>query len=590
MGKRWDRIGYWALAGLEGAIAAQAIMLAGRLLLSTPAAADAMADLSLRLMPGAVSGFILDRFQFAAKPALLIGLIAAQLVAGSVAGMIVGLWTRGSAQPTRRAWTGSGIAASVFFIFSVITFVTSGDLPSFIASARGGAVAVWLIIVASFAVFGVVLGSYGSAFALGQAPAATGPRVQPTGSLWFGARRQVLGGGFALLTILVTGGSLGQILARMGERGTTGSAALDVSRGPVAVETPLPAATSVAGTTSSTTATPETPARFIQVAPTAGTTPVATSGPGTPATTMAASPGSGIVFPPGITPLVTSVDDFYVVSKNFIDPEPDVNTWKLEITGMVDHPLSLTFHDVTALPTTTRYQTLECISNPIGGDLISNGQWTGVLFKDLFGPAGVKPGVTWVNFTALDGFTESLPLSEMLNGIAMLAHSLDGSHLTAKHGAPARLLTFSRYGMKQPKWIQKIELAASPITGFWEQQGWDSEAIVRTNTRIDVPRGGKVSANQQNLIAGIAFAGSRGIANVEVNADGGRTWGTAELEPVLAPSTWVRWVYAWTPTAKGNATLMTRATDGTGTAQPEQPADSFPKGPDGYAQASIQIV
>src|SRR5712692_4176076 len=193
MSERRDRIGYWALAGLEGAIAAQAVMLACRLLLFTPAVADALADLSLRLMPGAVSGFILDRFQFAAKPAFLVGLIVAQLVAGSIAGILVGVWTRGSANPARRVWTGSGTAAVVFFVLSAITLVTSGDLPSFIANAWGGATAVWLTIVASFAIFGLVLGSYGSAFGLGHAPAASGPPLQPADGPSSGARRQILG-------------------------------------------------------------------------------------------------------------------------------------------------------------------------------------------------------------------------------------------------------------------------------------------------------------------------------------------------------------------------------------------------------------
>ena len=116
--------------------------------------------------------------------------------------------------------------------------------------------------------------------------------------------------------------------------------------------------------------------------------------------------------PPGPTPEVTPTKDFYVVSKNFVDPEPDVSAWKLEISGLVDRPLTLTFADLVKLPTITRYQTLECISNPIGGELISTAVWTGVRMKDLLDRAAPKANSYDVVLTSVDGYQDSFPIAK----------------------------------------------------------------------------------------------------------------------------------------------------------------------------------
>lgn len=90
---------------------------------------------------------------------------------------------------------------------------------------------------------------------------------------------------------------------------------------------------------------------------------------------------------------VTPNDDFYIVSKNFIDPEVSEDYWSLKIGGLVEQPYSLSYEELTSLPWVDEYITLECISNKVGGNLISNARWRGVLLKDLLDRAKLKAGV-----------------------------------------------------------------------------------------------------------------------------------------------------------------------------------------------------
>lgn len=130
----------------------------------------------------------------------------------------------------------------------------------------------------------------------------------------------------------------------------------------------------------------------------------------------------------GISPAVTPVQNFYVVSKNFGDPVVDGRTWKLGVGGLVDRSTSLSLAELRAMPATTEYVTLECISNVVGGNQISTGSFTGVRLVDLIGAAGPQSRASWVSFHARDGYTESLPLSVVQSQPEILvAYDLDGA-------------------------------------------------------------------------------------------------------------------------------------------------------------------
>jgi DMSO/TMAO reductase YedYZ molybdopterin-dependent catalytic subunit len=284
---------------------------------------------------------------------------------------------------------------------------------------------------------------------------------------------------------------------------------------------------------------------------------------------------------------VTSPKDFYLVSKNLLDPELNASAWHLEVNGLVDHPLTLRYADVLALPAEDFYQTLECISNEVGGPLLSNGWWTGVRLSEVLRRAGVQAAARQLHFTSADGYSENMALERALLPTTFLVYKLDGQPLPAKHGYPLRVLSAGTYGMKNPKWLTRIEAVATALPGFWEQQGWNPDAPVQTMSRIDTPRAGTVSAGTVD-IGGVAFAGDRGIGRVELSADGGQTWRETELLPPLGPLTWVFWRAAAT-LQPGTADLVVRATDGTGQLQIAQQTDTFPSGASGYHRLRLQV-
>ena len=293
----------------------------------------------------------------------------------------------------------------------------------------------------------------------------------------------------------------------------------------------------------------------------------------------------------GLEPLVTPNDEFYVISKNSIDPTVDVNDWSLTITGMVDNKMTLNYDALTAMPTQQQYATLQCISNVVGGDLIGCALWEGVPLWNLLLQAGIQPGVKDIVLHAADGYQESIPIEKAQDPHVLLAFRMNGAILPNNHGFPARLIVPNIYGMKNVKWLTRIEPVDHDFKGFWQQRGWSDEAIYKTMSRIDAPRNGAtVSAkvDREVLIGGIAFAGNRGISKVEVRIDEGE-WKEAELGKVLSLLSWVQWKTTWEPPVSAGYTIRVRATDGTGELQDETELAPAPNGASGWHTISSRI-
>jgi DMSO/TMAO reductase YedYZ molybdopterin-dependent catalytic subunit len=295
----------------------------------------------------------------------------------------------------------------------------------------------------------------------------------------------------------------------------------------------------------------------------------------------------------GISPEITPIENFYVVSKNFPgqDPVVDANGWSLSVGGAVDKPLKLTLAELRALPSTTEYVTLECISNNVGGGLISTGSFTGVRLSDLLAMASPRANGTWAAFKARDGYAESLPMSLIQGAPELLvAYDLDGAPLPEAHGYPARILLPGHYGMKGPKWLDSINLVDHESGGYWEMQGWDHNAVVKTTARFDVPRDGDIVKLGAVSLSGVAFAGTRGVSKVEYSTDGGRSWTAADLKPPLSPLAWALWSAAWTPGREGSYQLQVRTTDSSGVVQEAKAAASYPGGASGYHTVQISVA
>lgn len=287
----------------------------------------------------------------------------------------------------------------------------------------------------------------------------------------------------------------------------------------------------------------------------------------------------------GLAPRVTRANDFYTIDTAIFDPIVDEQTWSLEIGGLVDRPFELAYDELLAQPGVSFASTLECISNEVGGDLISTGRWTGIQLRTLLERAGIGDGSVEVVSTSVDGFADSIPLGVAMRETSIVAVGLDGSPLPTAHGFPARLLIPGRYGMKQPKWLGSIELVDRPFEGYWEQRGWSRAAIVKTMSRIDAA----VADGPERMVAGVAFAGDRGISRVEVSTDGGRSWTDAEIEPALSPLSWRRWRHRFTPVTAvdGSTLVIVRGTDGEGEVQTQTVTSPHPDGSSGYDRASV---
>lgn len=289
----------------------------------------------------------------------------------------------------------------------------------------------------------------------------------------------------------------------------------------------------------------------------------------------------------GLTPEITPTKDFYYVSKNLVsDPSIDVTQWGLKVDGLVSQPYSLTYDDLRALPAISQYHTLECISNDIGGNLMSNALFVGTRLADVLNHAGIQAGASQVVFRASDGYSDSLHLSQALHPDALIAYEINGLALPQAHGYPARLLIPGLYGMKNGKWLTSLSVVAGTYDGYWEQRGWTREAAVKMMARIDTPHDGDVLPARGTAIAGVAYAGSAGVSQVDVSVDGGQSWRRATLRRPLGTLTWVLWELPWTPTP-GNHIIVARAIDAQGNVQSPTEAPPLPDGASGYDAVSI---
>jgi DMSO/TMAO reductase YedYZ molybdopterin-dependent catalytic subunit len=307
--------------------------------------------------------------------------------------------------------------------------------------------------------------------------------------------------------------------------------------------------------------------------------------PGTPAGTQVA----GLAVD-GLSPLITPNSSFYRIDTALTLPRPDLDGWHLRFSGEIDNPFSLTYRELLELPTIEAPVTIACVSNKVGGDLVGTAVWQGVPLADLLERAGVKPGGTQVVGRSLDGFTVGFPTEVALDGrTAMVAVGMNGEPLPVLHGFPARLIVEGLYGyVSATKWLSTIELKGwDDFDAYWIDLGWAKEGPIKTQSRIDVPRGGtKVDAGEV-AVAGVAWAPGRGITKVEVQVDDG-PWNEAELGPGLSDATWRQWVYRWDATP-GDHKVRVRATDGDGETQTGDVAPVEPDGATGWHTRTVGV-
>jgi len=304
-------------------------------------------------------------------------------------------------------------------------------------------------------------------------------------------------------------------------------------------------------------------------------------------------------------------------------PDVDLETWRLEIGGAVEHSLALTIEDLRERPSVTMAVTLECAGNgralieprppsqPWLVEAVGTAEWTGTLLRPLLEEAGVGGGAVEVAFAALDhglegeveqDYERSLPIAEVMRDDVFLAHAMNGQPLLPQHGFPLRLVVPGWYGMTSVKWLRRITVLTEPFEGYQNVRGYRTrsepdepgEPITRILPRsLMVPPGFPEFFTRTRIVdagplrlTGRAWSGLGPIGRAEVTTDGGSTWADATLGALPpSPYAWRGWSFEWNA-EPGEWLLGSRATDVTGATQPLEPGWNV----GGYSNNAVQRV
>ena len=293
-------------------------------------------------------------------------------------------------------------------------------------------------------------------------------------------------------------------------------------------------------------------------------------------------------FPESI-PFVTSNADFYRIDTALRIPSGSPADWSLRLHGMVDREIVLTFADLLARPLLERRITMLCVSNEVGGDLISTADFIGVDLRSVLLEAGVAPGADQLLSTSADGWTAGTPLDVLLDPDrgALLAVGMNGEALPPEHGFPVRMVVPGLYGyVSATKWVTDLEVTTfAARQAYWLQRGWGERGPIKTQSRIDVPSGFRTVPAGRTVVAGTAWSQPRGVGRVELQVDGG-PWTEARLATEVSGVTWRMW-RAELDLAPGSHVVAVRATDADGVVQTAERADVVPDGATGHHTVTI---
>lgn len=272
---------------------------------------------------------------------------------------------------------------------------------------------------------------------------------------------------------------------------------------------------------------------------------------------------------------ITSVKEFYVMSKNTVDPVVDPKTWRLKIKFNDRTIRELSYAELLSLPREERFVTLRCVSNTLKSDLMGTAIWSGIRLEQLVRRSEIPNEAIEMAVIGLDGHGDSVKLDYAFSGEPLFALGMNGDTLNRNHGFPIRMLTPRYYGFKSIKWLDEIRFSTTPYFGTWPKLGFTKEPVIHTASFVDrIQRQG-----EKATVGGVSFAGVRGIQRVEFRAGNG-LWTPAQLEEPLSPYTLTRWRGELIIPA-GAELVEVRALDGQGKWQSAIEKPLFPDGVSG---------
>jgi DMSO/TMAO reductase YedYZ molybdopterin-dependent catalytic subunit len=304
---------------------------------------------------------------------------------------------------------------------------------------------------------------------------------------------------------------------------------------------------------------------------------------------LPAIPAAAEVGVAGVAPFVTPNRRFYRVDTALVVPQVRAEDWTLRVTGTVDRPVELSFAELLRHDLVEADITMTCISNQVGGDLLGNARWLGVLTRDVLDRARPRRGADQLVGRSVDGYTCGFPLAAAYDRPGLVAVGMNGEPLPLAHGFPARLVTPGIYGYAgSTKWLTELEVTTfAAFDSYWVRRGYASRAPIKTMARIDTPRSLARVAAGPVAVGGVAWAQTRGIESVELRVDDG-PFQPVELGAPVSDDAWRQWRYDWDATP-GRHTLTVRATDGTSETQTAERADVLPDGASGWMSLVVNV-
>ncbi|MFA1779803.1 MULTISPECIES: sulfite oxidase-like oxidoreductase [Bacillus amyloliquefaciens group] len=158
----------------------------------------------------------------------------------------------------------------------------------------------------------------------------------------------------------------------------------------------------------------------------------------------------------------------------------DMSKWNLQVYGLVDRPMLLSFEDIKAFPEAEMKNDIHCVT---GWSRLDN-IWQGIRAKDIAEKAGVHKEAGFVILHAEEGWTANLPLFDFTRETSLLAYAHNGEPLTPEHGYPLRGVFPHLYFWKSAKWLRGIQFTKENHPGFWEKNGYHMRGDPWKNERF----------------------------------------------------------------------------------------------------------
>ncbi len=567
---------------IAGALAAALALAVGELIAGiSPASVsltEAVGGLAIDYVPPPVKDFAIAVFGIYDKLALIIGMVVVTVLLGA----LVGKWAA-------RRWAAAVWVFGLFGLLGAFSLQREPDMGG-LMSILNAAVAAGVALVALKVLYRLIPAPVSEVDEVAiahdeggeEAPSVSEPEVAaitPTDV----SRRKFLAGAGAVFGLGVALAAGGRFMLERTKQALAGREDVVLPQATETTATTSPATTAAANPSTTGAGTTAAEAQTTTTAEATTTTGPAVEGVGP-------LPAGHSLDVAGISPIITPNEQFYLIDTALTPPQVNLEEWSLRVTGLVENPYEITFDELLTRPLVERYVTLSCVSNQVGGTLVGHAKWLGVPLSLILDEAGILPQAEQIVGRSVDAFTVGFPASIPYDGRdALVAVGMNDEPLPIEHGFPVRLVVAGLYGyVSATKWLSELELTTwDGFDAYWVPRGWAKQAPVKTQSRIDTPRDGRIDARSRS-IAGVAWAPHRGVDGVEVRIDE-EEWIEAELSTEISDNSWRQWKVDWDP-VPGRYRIQVRATDGDGVTQTDLRRPPAPDGATGWHTIHVTVV